>query len=368
MTDADPRRGHWCCCGTRRPSGQRRGRDAERPLTARGHADAAAAGAWLARHGLLPDLVICSPARRTRQTWHGVAMGMTGSPPEGGPTGPRPTVRYEPGVYDAHARGAAGAGPDGRPGGRTVLLIAHNPGISLLSALLDPERRRPTRGCAPPSSRCTAGRPLGGAEQRRARRSRLGTPPAAEPPADCRRVAQRSRPGRAAQDGGAVGGGGSGGGGIIAVGCDSRFSSTIRVRARLRRSCQNQSVVSSTASPARMNTQPTARRSIHQTLARMREGQDRADRDEKNAATDAHVRCTPPCGGSGRSLSRSRDGYPPRHRHTRPGSPNTLHRRHGWTATAGEARQPRRPSRRRVGDPEPSDVPGTLRRPPRGGP
>ena len=70
--------------------------DAERPLTARGHADAAAAGAWLARHGLLPDVVICSPARRTRQTWHGVALGMTGSPPEGGPAGPRPAVRYEP--------------------------------------------------------------------------------------------------------------------------------------------------------------------------------------------------------------------------------------------------------------------------------
>ena len=50
--------------------------DLSRPLTPRGHADANAAGAWLAMHGYRPDLVICSPARRTRQTWHGIAIGL----------------------------------------------------------------------------------------------------------------------------------------------------------------------------------------------------------------------------------------------------------------------------------------------------
>jgi len=117
--------------------------DAERPLTARGHADAAAAGAWLARHALLPDLVLCSTARRTRQTWHGVALGMTGSPPEGGPAGSAPVVRYEAAVYEAQPdellellRGVA-------PDTGSVLLIAHNPGISLVSGLLDPQRADP---------------------------------------------------------------------------------------------------------------------------------------------------------------------------------------------------------------------------------
>ncbi|WP_328422226.1 histidine phosphatase family protein [Micromonospora sp. NBC_00389] len=113
--------------------------DAVRPLTARGSADAAAAGAWLAHHGLLPDVVICSTVRRTRQTWHGVAMGMTGSPPEGGPAGPRPTVHYEPGAYDAHPEELLALVRTVDPAARTVLLIAHNPGISLLSALLDPD-------------------------------------------------------------------------------------------------------------------------------------------------------------------------------------------------------------------------------------
>ncbi|MEV7329869.1 histidine phosphatase family protein [Micromonospora sp. NPDC093244] len=113
--------------------------DANRPLSPRGDADAAAAGAWLAHHGLLPDVVICSTARRTRQTWHGVAMGMTGAPPEGGPTGPSPTVRYEPGAYDAHPEELLALVRTVDPAARTALLIAHNPGISLLSAFLDPE-------------------------------------------------------------------------------------------------------------------------------------------------------------------------------------------------------------------------------------
>ncbi|WP_433536399.1 SixA phosphatase family protein [Micromonospora sp. CA-249363] len=113
--------------------------DAQRPLSARGEADAAAAGAWLAHHDLLPDVVLCSTALRTRQTWHGVAMGMTGTPPEGGPTGPRPSVRYEPGAYDAHPEELLALVRTADPAARVVLLIAHNPGVSLLSAFLDPE-------------------------------------------------------------------------------------------------------------------------------------------------------------------------------------------------------------------------------------
>ncbi|MFC0029622.1 histidine phosphatase family protein [Micromonospora chaiyaphumensis] len=117
--------------------------DEERPLTARGHADAAAAGAWLARHALLPDVVLCSTAKRTRQTWHGVALGATGSPPEGGPAGSVPAVRYEPAAYDAHPDALLDVVRAVDPKAAYVLLIAHNPGISLLSALLDPERADP---------------------------------------------------------------------------------------------------------------------------------------------------------------------------------------------------------------------------------
>ncbi|MEU8295945.1 histidine phosphatase family protein [Micromonospora sp. NPDC048909] len=117
--------------------------DADRPLTSRGRADAEAAGAWLAKHGLLPDVVLCSDALRTRETWHGVAMGMTGAPPEGGSAGPRPDVRFERDAYEAHPEDLLALIRRVDPMARTVLMVAHNPGISLLSALLDPQRADP---------------------------------------------------------------------------------------------------------------------------------------------------------------------------------------------------------------------------------
>ncbi|MEV2237676.1 histidine phosphatase family protein [Micromonospora sp. NPDC049891] len=117
--------------------------DVERPLATRGRADAAAAGAWLARHGLLPDVVLCSAAVRTRQTWHDVQLGITGSPPESGPAGPAPAVRYEPDAYEAHPEDLLSLVRQVPSTAATVLLIAHNPGISLLSELLDPVRADP---------------------------------------------------------------------------------------------------------------------------------------------------------------------------------------------------------------------------------
>ncbi|KWV34495.1 SixA phosphatase family protein [Micromonospora rifamycinica] len=116
------------------------GPDVERRLTARGHADAAAAGVWLARRVLPPDVVICSAARRTRQTWHDVALGLAGCPPEDAPAGTAPVVRYAAAAYEAHPDDLLDLVRTVEPEARTVLLVAHNPGISLLSALLDPER------------------------------------------------------------------------------------------------------------------------------------------------------------------------------------------------------------------------------------
>jgi phosphohistidine phosphatase len=103
--------------------------DEDRPLTQRGHADAAAAGAWLDARRYRPDLVLCSPSKRTRQTWRGVAVALAGIP--------EPTVRYEPELYDGGVAEALTVvrGIAAKVG--TVLLIGHNPGVSLLSALLD---------------------------------------------------------------------------------------------------------------------------------------------------------------------------------------------------------------------------------------
>jgi phosphohistidine phosphatase len=43
--------------------------DHERPLARRGQRDAPVMGRWLRAAGYLPDQVICSTARRARDTW-----------------------------------------------------------------------------------------------------------------------------------------------------------------------------------------------------------------------------------------------------------------------------------------------------------
>jgi phosphohistidine phosphatase len=107
--------------------------DFDRPLTARGHADAAAAGGWLAHRAYSPDLVLCSPARRARETWHGVAVALTKAP----------EVRYDDKIYAASALELLHLVSDVEANVATVLLVGHNPGLSQLSALLDPDGADP---------------------------------------------------------------------------------------------------------------------------------------------------------------------------------------------------------------------------------
>ncbi|MFD0972445.1 SixA phosphatase family protein [Plantactinospora endophytica] len=131
--------------------------DADRPLTARGHADAAAAGAWLGHGGYLPTVVLCSPAKRTRQTWHDAALGMAAPPirpldgqarPAGGTDGTGqaggvPTVRYDQRIYHGYATDLLDLVRCTDPDAPTLLLVGHNPTISELSTLLDPVHADP---------------------------------------------------------------------------------------------------------------------------------------------------------------------------------------------------------------------------------
>lgn len=107
--------------------------DAERPLSARGRADARAAGAWLAERGLRPDLVLCSPAVRTRQTWDGVAAALALGPAA------NPAVDYQSSLYALGAESLLTIIGGTAPEVRTLLVIGHNPTMSVASALLDPE-------------------------------------------------------------------------------------------------------------------------------------------------------------------------------------------------------------------------------------
>jgi phosphohistidine phosphatase len=111
--------------------------DLARPLTERGHADTGAAGAWLAGRGYQPDLVLCSPAKRTRQTWHGVAVALADR---------APVVRYEPALYESGVDEILHLVKATEAKFRTVLVIGHNPTASQLSSLLDPRAGRDSDG------------------------------------------------------------------------------------------------------------------------------------------------------------------------------------------------------------------------------
>ncbi len=100
--------------------------DFERPLAARGEQAAPRMGSYMAREGLVPDVVLCSTAARARQTLE-LAQAEWEAKPE---------IRYEDGLY--------GAGPGemlrvlqalpARCG--HAMLIGHNPGMHALADTL----------------------------------------------------------------------------------------------------------------------------------------------------------------------------------------------------------------------------------------
>jgi len=107
--------------------------DIDRPLSPHGLAEAEAAGQWLARHGLLPDCVLCSPARRTRETLEAV-LAITGYAEQ----------RLEPAIYEATAGTLIGLLEDHDV--ERLMLVGHNPGMERLVALLDSGRSDDYRG------------------------------------------------------------------------------------------------------------------------------------------------------------------------------------------------------------------------------
>ena len=97
--------------------------DRDRPLAKRGRRDAPRIGRWLYDHGYLPDLVVCSDARRTRQTWDLVAPELGGSP----------LVTFEPRAYAASAQALLYLAQELPGRYRAALLIGHNPGLADLA-------------------------------------------------------------------------------------------------------------------------------------------------------------------------------------------------------------------------------------------
>jgi len=100
--------------------------DRDRPLAKRGRRDAPVVGRWLRDHDYLPDTVICSAARRTRQTWELVAPELGGSP----------SVTFERRAYAASAMSLLYLVRELPATSWTALLIGHNPGVAELATSL----------------------------------------------------------------------------------------------------------------------------------------------------------------------------------------------------------------------------------------
>jgi phosphohistidine phosphatase len=101
--------------------------DSDRPLNDRGRLAATAVGRYMASNDLVPQLVLCSPARRARETWSLVA-GELKTPP---------AILIAPEIYDFGdgkalmdcLRRKAGAA-------HSVSLVGHNPSIGRLAQSL----------------------------------------------------------------------------------------------------------------------------------------------------------------------------------------------------------------------------------------
>lgn len=122
--------------------------DFDRPLAPRGEEAAKAMGRYMAANGLAPDLVLCSPARRTSQTWEIAAREL-----------PPAQLHLVEALYD-FGDGEALLRAIRELGGsaQRLLLVTHNPATQQLALFLagsgNPVQRRemlekyPTAGLA----------------------------------------------------------------------------------------------------------------------------------------------------------------------------------------------------------------------------
>jgi phosphohistidine phosphatase len=92
--------------------------DRDRKLTARGRSDAPLIGAYMARHGLVPDFALVSPAGRAQQTWTLVAASFAKPP--------KPATDER--IYNATADKLMSVLSEPRSA-QAVLVIGHNPGL-----------------------------------------------------------------------------------------------------------------------------------------------------------------------------------------------------------------------------------------------
>ena len=100
--------------------------DFHRPLAPRGRKAAPRVGDYMARHGLLPDRVLCSAARRAVETWQALSSVL----------GDHAAVEFREDIYHATPGDLLDAVRSLPPEVESVLLIGHNPTFEDLALAL----------------------------------------------------------------------------------------------------------------------------------------------------------------------------------------------------------------------------------------
>lgn len=100
-------------------------KDTDRPLTPDGRTAATRMGAFLHGEGLVPDLALVSPSRRTRETWDLVrpAIGEV-------------AAEFDARIYAAPAPHLLAILQGAKASAGTILLVGHNPGCEDLAQML----------------------------------------------------------------------------------------------------------------------------------------------------------------------------------------------------------------------------------------
>lgn len=113
--------------------------DFDRPLNKRGRQAAPVMGSVLKKKGIKPDLILCSPARRTRETLDLVVDAARLKSP----------VSFEEHIYEASLGELRRLLRGQKEDRQSILLIGHNPGMAnLLSDLTGEYEHFPTAALA----------------------------------------------------------------------------------------------------------------------------------------------------------------------------------------------------------------------------
>jgi phosphohistidine phosphatase len=104
--------------------------DHDRPLAPRGRRDAPAAGKWLRKSDYVPDRVLCSTARRARETWQLAEEKLDA----------HPRTALEGRVYGASTADLLALARLTSADVRTLLIVGHEPAMRELTLELASER------------------------------------------------------------------------------------------------------------------------------------------------------------------------------------------------------------------------------------